>query len=58
MDLEAKHNRAIRSEIGERLATMLPPRQPTLPDDLRRAVDKLAVQDDPSCEKSLAIEPN
>jgi len=42
MDLEAKHNQAIREEIGERLRILLSREQPSMPDHLRPLLRRLA----------------
>jgi ABC-type Zn2+ transport system substrate-binding protein/surface adhesin len=45
MELEPKHARAMRTEIGERLAILLPTEQATLPNYLGRLLDQLTEQD-------------
>jgi hypothetical protein len=46
-DLEPKHNRAIRHEIGERLRIMLPAQQTELPAHLRELVRRFEGDDGP-----------
>ena len=40
MDLETKHNQAIRQEVGERLRILLRP-ESSMPSRLRRLLDRL-----------------
>jgi len=41
MDLEPKHNAALRQEIGERLLISLSKKMPSIPERLQRLLDKL-----------------
>ena len=47
MDLEPKHNLAIRQEIGERLRIMLPLHQTEMPAQLRELVRRFEGDDGP-----------
>ena len=47
MDLEPKHNLAIRQEIGERLRILLPSQQTAMPAHLRELVRRFEGDDGP-----------
>ena len=55
MDLEPKHNLAIRQEIGDRLRIMLPLQQTEMPAHLRELVRRFEGDDGPRDKASRRI---
>jgi len=53
MDLEPKHNLAIRQEIGERLRIMLPLHQTEMPAQLRELVRRFEGDDGDKAQRRI-----